>query len=118
DLRLAIGGELFVESAEALTGGWIRLADGEPADGLALVAMTDAWPPAAFTRVATRMAAPTVDLTVHVRRPDPAPDGWFLVVFRTTLAADGYLEEDGQLWSEDGRLLAQSRQLALAAPFR
>jgi acyl-CoA thioesterase len=118
ELRLAIGGELFVESDVALTGGWIRLADGEPADELALVAMTDAWPPAAFTRVGTRMVVPTIDLTVHIRRPAPDPHGWFLVLFRTSLAADGYLEEDGELWSEDGTLLAHSRQLALAAPFR
>jgi hypothetical protein len=35
------------------------------------------------------------------------------VRFRTTVAAEGYLEEDGEVWSLDGRLLAQSRQLAL-----
>jgi acyl-CoA thioesterase len=116
--RLGVGGPLFQESPEALTGGWIRLADGEPVDDLALVAMTDAWPPAAFTRVATRMAVPTVDLTVHLRQPIADPGGWFLCVFRTTLSAGGYLEEDGQVWSEDGRLLAHSRQLALAAPMK
>jgi acyl-CoA thioesterase len=117
DCRLGIGGELFQESNQALTGGWIRLADGEQLDDLALVAVTDAWPPAAFTRVGTRMVVPTVDLTVHLRRPVPDPAGWVLVVFRTRLSAGGYLEEDGEVWSEDGRLLAHSRQLALAQPF-
>jgi hypothetical protein len=34
-------------------------------------------------------------------------------VFRSGLAHDGFFEEDGELWSADGRLLAQCRQLAL-----
>jgi acyl-CoA thioesterase len=114
--RLAIGGALFGESAVARTGGWMRLADGEPLDEVAVAALTDAWPPAIFTRSATPMAVPTVDLTVHLRNPVTDPAGWSLVVFQTRVATGGYLEEDGEVWSEDGRLLAQSRQLAVAAP--
>lgn len=116
ETRLAVGGPLFVEGPTALTGGWIRLAGGEPLDAFAATALTDAWPPAVFTRLARPMAVPTVDLTVHHRHPVADPAAWSLVVFRTRVSAAGYLEEDGEVWSEDGRLLAQSRQLAVAAP--
>jgi hypothetical protein len=38
--------------------------------------------------------------------------------FRTAAAVNGTMEEDGELFLADGTLLAQSRQLALLAPFR
>jgi acyl-CoA thioesterase len=114
--RLAIGADLFGEGRTARTGGWMRLADGEPLDELVVVALTDAWPPAVFTRSTTPMAVPTIDLTVHLRHPVADPGGWCLVAFQTRLSGSGYLEEDGEVWSEDGKLLALSRQLAVAAP--
>jgi hypothetical protein len=39
-----------------------------------------------------------------------------LVRFRTRTSADGFLEEDGQIWAPDGTLIAQSRQLAIVLP--
>ncbi len=80
--------------------------------------MTDAWAPAAFAAARRFLAAPTLDLTIHVRRPLPppdlAPEQHLLGRFCTRLALGGVWEEDGELWTPDGRLLAQSRQLALA----
>jgi acyl-CoA thioesterase len=115
DLRRALGPRMRVELAdEAVTGGWIRLADDEPLDDVVLLMLCDAWPPAIFTTLEVPTGVPTVDLTVHLRhRPAPEP-GWCFVRFRTTLVEGGYLEEDGEVWSADGRLLAQSRQLAIA----
>ncbi|MEM8662139.1 MAG: thioesterase family protein, partial [Pseudomonadota bacterium] len=47
----------------------------------------------------------------HVRRvPEP---GWLHCRFSTRFISGGMLEEDGELWDTSGRLVAQSRQLAL-----
>lgn len=115
DTRHAVGTRPFGPegpAGEALTGGWIRLLDPEPVDAHLLVQVADAWVPAAFAVTTERIGLPTVDLTVHLRQLPVGEDPWLLVRFRTRLAADGYLEEDGEIWDREGRLLAQSRQLA------
>lgn len=103
-------------SDQALTGGWIRFADASPIDDIALAAIADAWAPAVFSRVVEPLGVPTVDLTIHFRDRPTGEPGWTFARFRSQHAAAGYVEEDGELWSADGRLLAQSRQLAVAMP--
>lgn len=118
EMRWCIGAPPFSGAPEAVVGGWIRLKEPRPVDHPLVAAITDAWMPPVFSRVSERLAVPTVDLTVHFRGPLPSPghDDWFLVVFRTQVAADGFLEEDGEVWSRDRRLLAHSRQLAVLLP--
>jgi hypothetical protein len=58
-------------------------------------------------------AVPTIALTVHLRAVEPAVTGPVFACFRTRTIAEGHLEETGELWSPDGCLLAESRQLAL-----
>ncbi|MGQ0830096.1 MAG: acyl-CoA thioesterase [Microthrixaceae bacterium] len=111
--RPALGSRPFEEGEEAVTGGWIRTADDDPVDEVLVAALTDAWPPAVFARLGGPTGVPTVDLTIHFRHAPPGVPGWSLVRFRTSVVADGYLEEDGEVWSADGLLLAQSRQLAV-----
>ncbi len=101
---------------EALTGGWIRLAEETDVDDVVVAALSDAWTPAVFARIAAPLGVPTVDLTIHFRDPAPGRPDWAFARFRTRHAAGGYLEEDGELWSSDGHLLALSRQLAVALP--
>ena len=112
EYRHGIGMPPGSNADEALTGGWVRLTDGEPVDHAVVAALTDGWVPALFSRMQSPVGVPTIDLTVHFRHQPPEQPGWCLVRFRTRVAAEGYLEEDGEVWSEDGRLLAQSRQLA------
>lgn len=91
------------------TRGWMRFADGRRPDVHALPLIADSFPPAAF-RVLPPGWMPTLELTVHVRaRP---VSEWVRCAFRTRFIFGGLLEEDGEIWDENGTLLALSRQLA------
>lgn len=116
EMRPTIGAPLFAGADESTSGGWLRFADRQPLDASALAMFADAWWPSPMPRLTRPAAAPTIDLTVHFRAPAAAAavDGEpVLAVFRSSTAADGFFEEDGELWSADGVLLAHSRQLAL-----
>lgn len=120
DIRLAAGGPLFAEVAEAELIWWIRPRQRAAIDASLLVAISDALPPPIFATSSQPMAVPTVDLSVHLRAelaslPAGGPtQPWLLTRFRTRFADGGFLEEDGAIWQADGTLLAHSRQLALA----
>jgi acyl-CoA thioesterase len=117
DLVRAIGGALRT-NPQARTGGYLRFSEPRPIDTLALAALWDAWPPAVFARAIEqrfRGAVPTVEASCFFRAPSrvvPAGEHVLMKVESTT-ASDGFVEEDAELWSQDGVLLAQSRQLAL-----
>jgi hypothetical protein len=117
DLRWALGGQPGVAGALAESGGWMRAREPRAIDAPLVAAMTDAWAPAAFVALGRFVAAPTLDLTIHIRRPLPpagsAPADHVLGRFRSGLSVAGVWEEDGELWTPGGELIAQSRQLAL-----
>ncbi|MEZ5122525.1 MAG: thioesterase family protein [Solirubrobacterales bacterium] len=104
----------FHAAAHARTGGWIRLREPRPLDEAALVALADAWWPAPYMVVERFFAAPTIDLTVHLRAPLPREHDYVLIDVRSDSSRDGYFEEDVRLFHRDGTLLAHGRQLALA----
>ena len=91
--------------------GWFGLADDEPIDAFATILAADAFPPAVFNTNLPLKWTPTVEMTTYVR--DPAPRTLLRCQFRTRFVTGGYLEEDGEMWDEEGNLVAQSRQLAL-----
>lgn len=95
------------------TGGWLGLREERPIDAGALAVLADAWFPAPWPRLKALAPAPTIDLTIHFRVPLPLPDGLLLGRFRNRVVRDGFFDEDGELWTPDGTLVAQSRQLAL-----
>ena len=118
DMRWTIGDAPFSGSDAAVVGGWLRLDEPQIADHIVVATLMDAWAPAIFPRATEPFIAPTLDLTIHFRTPVPldsaTPDDHYLGRFSSKLGRDGFFEEDGELWSKDGVLVAQSRQLALA----
>src|SRR3954447_4065298 len=122
EIRPAIGTPPFSGSGgSTLTGGWIRplnmVGDGspgpDPIDAALVAQLADAWLPAVFTRLTEPNAVPTIDLTIHFRADLPLPADYVLVTFESRLSQGGFVEEDGAIWTRDGRLVAHSRQLAL-----
>jgi acyl-CoA thioesterase len=103
----------FSGSDRAETGGWLGLREQRPLDALTVLVLADAWFPAPWPRLRTLTPAPTIEMSLYFRAPLPRADDLLLGRFNTTLVRDGFFEEDGELWSPDGTLVAQSRQLGL-----
>ena len=113
DLRLdpaCAGWAVGEPSGRGEVRGWLRMADGREPDPLLLLLAIDALPPVTFD-LGLFGWTPTLELTAHVRAV-PAP-GWLRVVAWSRNVAGGMLEEDAEVWDSAGRLVAQSRQLAL-----
>ncbi len=112
-----IGEPIFTGGDVPRTGGWLRTSEPRELDAPLVFALMDAWFPTAFVLTEEPFPAPTLDLTVHFRAPLPVPgsgpEDFYVADFHTALGRDGFFEEDGELWTADGRLIAQSRQLAL-----
>ena len=97
-------------SGSGIIQGWFRLVDDRPLDPIALLMVVDALPPVTFD-LGRPGWAPTLELTAHVRaRPAPGPA---IVRHATRTISGGQFEEDCEVWDSTGRLVAQSRQLAL-----
>jgi acyl-CoA thioesterase len=107
-------------------GSWLGLAEERPIDALSLAFFSDALFSPPFIRLTEPSTTPTVDLTIHFRKPlgaatetEPAQgfrDELCFARFRSGLVQDGFFEEDGVIWGSDGSVLAQSRQLGIVMP--
>lgn len=95
--------------AHASVAGWYRPLVGR-ADEIAVPFLMDALFPPVFN-IGMRAFVPTLEFTVQVRRPPG--DDWLRYRFATRAIAGGVMEEDGQLWTAGGELIALSRQTAL-----
>ncbi len=90
--------------------GWIKLEEGDKNDFFTTLLFADSFPPPIMTRVGLVAWIPTLELTVHLKKK-PAP-GFLKCRFRSRFLTKGIIEEDGELWDNDGALVAVSRQLA------
>ncbi len=119
DMRFCIGQPpLFQGADEALLGGWYRLREPQTVDAIVAATLLDAWAPPPMPRATEPIICPTIDLTMHFRCALPldgaTAEDFYLGRFSSTLARDGFFEEDGVLWAADGTVIANCRQLALA----
>lgn len=113
DIRFVDGTGVFHGAPPAGRGefrGWMRHADGADADVISLLMFADAFPPPVFNVVGLVGWVPTVELTVQLRgHPAPGPLQARLL---SRHLSQGVVEEDGEYWDSEGRLVAISRQTA------
>jgi acyl-CoA thioesterase len=123
-LQPRIGAIPFTGSDEPMEiGAWLGLSEPRTIDALSLAFFSDSLFSPPFIRMNQPATSPTIDLTIHFRRMlAPAASGTddadelCFARFRTGVVHEGFFEEDGAIWSADGTLLAQSRQLAILMP--
>lgn len=120
DVRWGIGPLPYSGEQDTTIGGWLRFAEPQVVDAPAAACMLDAWAPAILPRATQPVVAPTIDITMHFRSPlplaGPKPEDHYLFRMTSRVARDGLFEEDGDLWSPGGTLVAHCRQLAIALP--
>ena len=100
---------------DAHVGGWVVPRDLGPIDHLFIPVAADLWIPAAYHHWTEPSPAVSVDITTHFRSPLPRsdipPTAAVFVDLRTAGSIGGFVDEDVNIWSESGVLLAQSRQM-------
>ena len=90
--------------------GWIKFKQDRPFDVLSVLLIADSFPPAVLSSQGMVAWVPTIELSVNIRKI-PTTD-WLKCSFRTRFITCGLLEEDGEIWDQEGELVAISRQIA------
>lgn len=104
----------------AETGGWVRPVEPWPIDHALVTLLFDLWLPAAYNRWAEPAMAVSADINAHYRETLPAPDvepgAPLFVVLRSKASTNGFVDEDSEVWTIDGRLLGICRQVRYVTP--
>jgi len=89
--------------------GWIRFKNERPFDFLSILLIADSFPPAVLSTQGPAWV-PSLEFSVNIRS---IPKTKLLkCLFRTRFITCGMLEEDGEIWDQNGELVAISRQIA------
>jgi len=109
----------FSGAAQPLVQAWVTMRDLPRVDAPIAAMLLDTLPPAMIATFTAPRAVASVDFTVHffehlplataISAPDADPH--HLVSIASRWAGDGYGEELRDLWTPDGVLVAQCRQL-------
>jgi acyl-CoA thioesterase len=104
------------EGMPVSNAAWLRLVGDWELDWFSLTFLADAWVPPIFGVLPRPVrAAPTLSMSFWYSGRGAATDSDTFVMgcFRAEQACDGYVIEDGELWSEAGDLLLRCRQVAV-----
>lgn len=89
---------------------WMRHVDASGVDpAVALVAMADALPRAAFTSFSAVAPISSINWSFELLEPVPVGE-WFLLRSFSEHARDGYSSQDMHVWNAQGQLLMRGRQ--------
>lgn len=97
-------------SDQSQLAGWISFKENRSFDTLSIPLVADAFPPAVFASQGPIAWVPTIEFSVNIRNPPSSK--WLQCVFRTRFVDCGLVEEDGEIWDDEGGLVAVSRQIA------
>jgi acyl-CoA thioesterase len=104
---------LFSGAPEGKLSGFVRSLDADRVDSAVIAALIDSFPPPVLTQLRAPAPASTVTWMVNFAHVRPAVAlSEFCRYESVTISANGgYAGVDTRLWDNDGRLLADSRQL-------
>ncbi|HLR17555.1 MAG TPA: thioesterase family protein [Alcanivoracaceae bacterium] len=110
ELRWATKPLPFSKSKEGYLGGWIRFREKTNIDHSAMLALIDAWAPAVMPMYRGPAPSSSLTWTIEFVQNDWVDNDWWQFHAETEHAADGYCVTQGQIWTEQGELIALTRQ--------
>ena len=112
DIHWTGGGIPRSGSQDRRTGMWVRHKDNMEAFPTAkIVALADIPPPVMLSHYTKPVMASSLSWSLEFIRPaNEIKSDWFYLDYTLEAAADGYSQQNGQIFTEDGVLVALSRQ--------
>ncbi len=115
-MRWAVGGLPFSNTPSRQMGGWVQLRGEQAHNRLTeahLLALVDAWPPATLPFLSAPAPGSSLTWTIEFIQPlaELPGNAWCQYLAQIEQAGDGYGHVAAKLWSEEGVLLATSRQV-------
>jgi len=106
------GGIPLSGTSERRTGMWVRHRDNMEAFPAAkIVSLADIPPPVMMCHYKKPVMASSLSWSLELVQPaESIESDWFYLDYELEAAADGYSQQDGRIFSEDGALVALSRQ--------
>lgn len=113
EMRWAFGAFPFSGKGGREMGGWMQFR--EPPEVMTdahIVALVDAWPPALLPHLSERVPASSLSWALDIMHPRPAiaPGDWLLYRASIDQAGSGYGHTQAGIWTQQGELVALSRQ--------